>query len=278
MTATATSPRRKGAHITDDQIQDFVARRLRGETLKSIADLYKTTPQYVYALTRMGATPEEYATAMGRSASMSNDSLTSTVAAVNAWLTEHGTATVQELLTQFGLTTHQWQLVRPHLDQSRVISRTTKSPYRPRYSDDAATKAIRRVFKAVGKEKGFLTSQMYEVNRNKETDPSVPTIHNRFGSWADACAEAKVPSGHRVNGTADVRSVWSDNDLLGWLARWHASLGADVRPSYARYDAWQRSQEGAPSGSLLRVRLKRYGTWASIVRTALSQDNTQQQV
>jgi len=271
MTATS-APRRKGQHITDEQIQDFVARRLRGETLQQIADLYRTTPQYVYALTRMGATPADYASAMGRSAAMSGDSVTALASSVNDWLVECGTSTVDQLLKQFDLTTHQWQLIRPRVDQSRVISRTTRAPRTPQYTDDDIIAALRRVYEKVSSEKDSLTSQVYEANRDREQDPSVPTIHNRFGSWASACFTAKVPSGVRASGLPDARSAWTNQDLLGWLARWHATLGADERPSYARYDTWQRETEGAPSGSMVRVRLKQYGTWAEIVRAALTQE------
>lgn len=276
MTATSSALRRKGQHITDEQIHDFVARRLRGETLQSIADLYQTTPQYVYALTRMGASPEDYAAAMGRSATMPAETVASIAADVNAWLIEKGTANVQEVLDQFELTLHQWQLIRPRIDQSRVISRTTRTPKRPQYTDDMIKDALRRIFDVAGGEKSVLTAQAYEANRDKENDPSVPTIHNRFGSWAAACAAAGVPSGTRVNGTADVRSTWTNADLLGWLARWRNTLGENERPSYARYDAWQRDNEGAPSGSMVRVRLKQYGNWAEIVRASLTQETVEQ--
>ena len=54
--------------------------------------------------------------------------------------------------------------------------------------------------------------------------------------------------------------------MLGWVAKWHRTLDQYERPTYAGYDLWQRDQRGAPSGSLLRVRLKHLGGWAEIVR------------
>lgn len=264
-TETTVVRRNKGDRITDEMVNDWVDRRLRGETLQEIAELYNTTPQYVLSLTKTSASSADFAQASGTAVPMSDEDIQAKADEINEWLPKRGTVTVPELVEHFKLTKHQWSLIRRHVDQAYIFGRAHVVPRRKVYSDEDIHKALKRVLAISGRQ--TLTAVVYESLRDRETEPSVPTVHNRYRTWRAACEAAGVPSGAREKSTT--WSGWTDEDLLSWVRKFHDELSSDVRPSYGRYDAWQRDIEGAPSGSLLRVRLGHLGNWADIMNAAI---------
>jgi hypothetical protein len=82
-------------------------------------------------------------------------------------------------------------------------------------------------------------------------------VIRHFGTWREACERAGVAA----NTTRSTSSRWTDAELLRAVAEYLAEPG--TTGSYAGYQDWARSTDGAPSGALLR---SRFGTWAETKR------------
>ena len=260
------------ARFTQEDIEDWTRRRWSGESLRSIAEQYGVTTQYVSAVTSRQQTP----TADDRPAdepSTPPEDLDSLAARVNDWLVKQTTVTIPDVRREFRLTSHQWNQIWRKLDNSRIVGKLRDRSRKATYRDVDIRKALKKAYAANGKKP--LSSAMYDQVRDSETEPSVPTIHNRYGSWRSACADAKVPCGgsrhHVAKGSPPPTwSVWTDDEILGWVRKFWDTLEQTERPSYNRYDVWQRTQEGAPSGSLVRVRLRHIGSWSDIIAAVAS--------
>ena len=77
-------------------------------------------------------------------------------------------------------------------------------------------------------------------------------VIRHFGTWRAACERA----GLAANSTRSSSSRWTDTELLRAVAEYLAEPGTSG--SYAGYQDWARTTDGAPSGALLR---SRFGTW-----------------
>lgn len=257
--------------FTQEDIEDWTRRRWSGESLRTIAEQYGVTTQYVSAVTNRQPPPSPEVLEEIRPEVIEDvDALADRV---NEWLTTQTTVTIPDVRRQFRLTSHQWNQIWKKLDNSRIVGKLRDRSRKTTYRDVDIRKALRKAYKANdGKP---LSSAMYDQVRDSETEPSVPTIHNRYGSWRSACADAKVPCGgtrhHVAKGSPPPTwSVWTNEEILGWVRKFWDSLEKTERPSYNRYDVWQRSQPGAPSGSLVRVRLRSIGNWSDIIAEVAS--------
>lgn len=266
------------SRFTDEDVMGWVRRREAGEPLREIAAEYAVSTQYVSMMTnrhqrRPWPTAEE----------RPNHDLDALVDRINAWLRHRSTTTIDRVKQEFQLTSHQWNLIWKRLDNTRFVGTLKPESRVERYDDDAVQAALREAYEKNGCQP--ITGEIYERLRDRDRHPSVPTIHNRFGSWAAACGAAGVPFGGRRKDILDDTpaqrwSTWPDDEILRWVRTYRAALGPMERPSYNGYDTWQRTREGAPSGSLVRVRLKHLGGWGDIL-TAAAQDlptNEQQPV
>ena len=70
-----------------------------------------------------------------------------------------------------------------------------------------------------------------------------------YGTWTAACEKAGVQP--PVAPRKDYSQRWSRDDCLQWVGKY---LQSTDRPSFARFDAWAREQEGAPSSGTVRLR------------------------
>jgi hypothetical protein len=258
------------ARFTEEDIADWTRRRYAGEPLRTIAAQYGVTTQYVSARTNAAPPPDDIPEAYRRESQLDMDDL---ITKVNEWLAEQHSVTIQEVKDQFRITSHQWNQIWRRLDNSKFVGKLRDRSRRVTYRDVDIRKALRRALK--NNDGKPLSSVRYEFLRDPDTEPSVPTIHNRYGSWRAACADAKVPCGgsrHLVAARtpSPTWSVWNNDQILGWVTKFLETLQPTDRPSYNQYDVWQRTQEGAPSGSLVRVRLREYGSWSDIVAEARS--------
>lgn len=260
------------ARFTQEDIEEWTRRRWSGESLRSIAEEYGVTTQYVSAQTNRQPVPAvrddpEEPEAEDASPTPAED-IDALADRVNEWLVQQTTVTIPDVRREFRLTSHQWNQIWKKLDNSRIVGKLRDRSRKATYRDVDIRKALKKAFVANGKKP--LSSAMYDQVRDSETEPSVPTIHNRYGSWRSACADAKVPCGgtrhHVAKGSPPPTwSVWTDDQIIDWVRRFWESLERTERPSYNRYDVWQRSQPGAPSGSLVRVRLRSMGNWSDII-------------
>lgn len=257
--------------FSQEQIDEWVKRRFAGDSLRAIAADYGVTSQYVSSVTNRqvpgGASvwpqPEVV-------------DLDAIAVKINIWLQTQTTVTIDEVRREFDLTNHQWNQIWKKLDNKRIVGMLRERSRKPTYKDVDIRRAIKRVYNLLDKKP--LSSAAYEQHRDSESEPSVPTIHNRYGSWRRACDDAKVPCGgtrHLITKASPPASwsIWNDDQILEWVEKFWRSLEPTERPSYNRYDVWQRSQHRAPSGSLVRVRLREIGNWGDIINEVTRRAN-----
>ncbi len=127
----------------------------------------------------------------------------------------------------------------------------------PVFSDDDLAAGLRAAAAEVGEP---LAVGAYDAWRAGGADggaaahphASSTLVIRRFGSWNAACAAAGVAT----NKTRSTSRRWSDDDVLGIVARYlDEDAEAGGSGSYAGYVAWARAQDGTvPSGPTLRQR------------------------
>ena len=104
-----------------------------------------------------------------------------------------------------------------------------------------------------------LTVKQYDCYRHAHRPDLASGIWviRHFGTWRAACERA----GLAANSTRSTSSKWTDAELLRAVADYLAEPGGTG--SYAGYQDWASSTDGAPSGALLR---SRFGTWVEAKR------------
>lgn len=194
---------------------------------------------------------------------------------ITAWLKDNGPVERTRVLEEFDLTSSQLsRLVAEGLPSHMVLGRPrTWTP--TVYEDTDIYDALRRAwsaYRAADSGASGLSHATYTRYR-AEGDPSASLIVNRHG-WNDACIAAGVTPGKRWREGSGYVSRWTDDQLLDAVARFieHCHVSGD-RPSYLGYDRWQQTAVDAPSGTLVRNRLRaseaELRTWNEIVEYAL---------
>jgi hypothetical protein len=141
------------------------------------------------------------------------------------------------------------------------------------FSDDDVFSAMRQAWHDVQAHKPLargLSHVLYE--RHREPDqPSSARIIGRYDTWSKACALAEIPSGDAYRPAATYSTAWTAAALLDAVARYLADCAEhNAKPTYTRYDQYQREHDDLPSGTTVRLRLKGEGlaTWPAIVAAA----------
>jgi hypothetical protein len=117
------------------------------------------------------------------------------------------------------------------------------------FSDEQVLEGLRQ---AAGVHGEPLSASAYDAYFAEHQLASRSRVVQRWGSWNEACAAA----GLTVNVThSGYRSKWSEAVITEHVADYLADAR---RPSYAGYDAWQKSTSGAPSAQTVR---NRFGSW-----------------
>jgi hypothetical protein len=124
-----------------------------------------------------------------------------------------------------------------------------------KYTDSQMLDALRAT--AAGTEEP-LTATGYDALRSADA-PSSQAIIRRFGRWRDAQQRAGLASNRASGHTAH----WSDEELIGWVARYLAD--PTTSGSYGGYLAWAQAVDGAPSGATIRIRFKKWSTVRAVV-------------
>lgn len=172
------------------------------------------------------------------------------------WLEKFGPttrATVQEELGVTPAQLHDWEIPGYLLLQASPESARTQG--RRQFTDDVIADALRRAAQECGD--GGLTIKKYSQwradvrEKNDEVVPSAPLITLR-GSWREQCARAGVVPGVSPRGDSYERT-WEREDVLQWVARFvDWSIENEQPATHARYEAWQRGVDDAPSGARVR--------------------------
>lgn len=111
-----------------------------------------------------------------------------------------------------------------------------------------------------------LRTTFYDAHRSAGMIGSV-RAEQRFGTWRQACHAAGVESMPSIRKTYTRR--WCDDDLHAVLDRYVVEAWGTW--SYARFDAWLRTQPGAPSAQTVRNQLG--GKWQDLLQQAIARVN-----
>jgi hypothetical protein len=246
---------------------EWIDARRSGESYRSIGQRYGVSHERVRQVVA-----EEPGTSMNIFAKQR----TERIEEIRAWLVEHGPVTRSALLEHFGLKGRQLAyLVRDVEDFPMHLVILSARPTDALFSDDDVYAALRRVWAAVQHERPEvqgLSHALYNAYRNPD-EPSPARIIGREQTWELACDHAGIPPGSTYRTKASYGSVWSADDLWDALVRYlDASETDGIRPSYARYDAWQKTQPDCPSGTTMRLKLRAlgYATWPGIIEAAVA--------
>jgi hypothetical protein len=98
-------------------------------------------------------------------------------------------------------------------------------------------------------------SKLLEIGEIK--GPSVPLLHNRFGSWAQACALAGVECGVPIR---EYDRKWNVTELESFVDEFMLDVEIE-RKSFQEFETWLKGHEDYPSGATMRNRL---GGWNSM--------------
>lgn len=241
--------------------------RRSGESYRSIGQRYGVSHERVRQVVA-----EEPGTSMNIFARQRADK----VAAIKVWLEENGPVTRVVLLEQFGLNGRQLSyLIRDYPDFPMHLVILSARPTDAEYTDDAIYDAMRRAWGQLKTENPTATGlshALYDKYRNAKTEPSPARIIGRELTWEMACEHAAIPAGSTYRSKASYGSIWTEDQLWDALVAYLDQSEVDgIRPSYGRYDAWQKTQDGRPSGTTVRLKMRALGyeTWPGIVEEAV---------
>lgn len=144
------------------------------------------------------------------------------------------------------------------LSQSRLRGAGSRT-----YSDGQLTLAIHRVAVRTG---GTPSSGEYARHAAEEGLPSLPTVVNRFGSWADAVrAAGMTPREARRRYTRH----WTEERCRDAIRRLIDELGE--APTAEQYDVLASADDDLPSLATVRNRL---GRWSEVIGRAVAKPHS----
>jgi hypothetical protein len=193
------------------------------------------------------------------------------IAEIAAWLEENGPVARNTVIDQFGISNSRLTTLIAEGLPSHLIMMAPRSTA-PQFTDDDVRDALTHAWAEVqtlNPEATGLSHVMYERVR-RATDPSSPMMVGRYG-WENACDMAGVPHGEAWRSKASYASKWDDEQIIEVVGRYvDFCREAGVRPSYLGYERWQQEIEDAPSGTLVRNRMRDAGhvTWPSVIAYA----------
>ena len=267
---TKIRPRSDNYSTEDLTAAKLDAQRMRagGSTLQDIGDKYKRSREWARQLLDVHGeiAPWREALAENREAQ---------IAAMNKWLEDNGPVTRSEFAAEFGMTDAQINVrVREGLETWRMIIESNAR--HDSYTDERTVDALRRAWEleknlnptAIG-----LSGSRYDKLR-RQGDPSLQLLVARVG-WEVACEAAGLNTA-AVNGGRPKEtyvSAWTDREILDRVGAFvEECVEAEVRPTYLRYDAWQREDSDRPSGATVRNRMRKavgVASWPEIVKKSM---------
>lgn len=249
----------------DDLRDEFVKLRKAGFSYRAIGEKFGLSHERVRQVTVKGEDPSEW------SRKPSRDKRQDLIEEIASWLDENGPVARDTVLSHFELSSSRLtQLIAEGLPSHQML--VTSRPNDVQFSDEEIDKALRRAWAEVQRLNPGATGLshvMYERVR-QGSDPSSSLLVARFG-WEHACKAAGVPSGFSMRPKSSYATRWTDEQILAKVAEYvEVCAEARKRPSYLGYDRWQQWDSEAPSGTLVRNRMRDAGikTWPDIVMTA----------
>lgn len=190
---------------------------------------------------------------------------------ITAWLEANGPVTRNTVIEHFGITNSRLTTLVSEGLPSHLILMASRST-EPFFSDDDVRVALNRAWIEVQRlnpDATGLSHVMYE-NVRRADDPSSPMMVGRYG-WENACRMAGVPHGEAWRSKASYKSKWTDQVIIDILKLYiEACRESGERPSYLGYERWQQTVPAAPSGTLVRNRMRDAGfvTWPTVIEMA----------
>lgn len=240
----ALSPRRSGRRPGNTERNTQIADAYRsGRTLESIGAEYGLSRERVRQIVKKSGI-ETY----GRS-----------VTAYRRWSEEHGPEvndtfsrirSINGTIAAHPDVPHAWikRLLRPRAHESVAGRQPTAKIW--------ADADIFRALRAASTE-GVVTTTSYAQWRNQgntiddRIPPTATLITWRFGSWRSAVEQAGLTTGRTSR--SEYTRRWTRDDALAAVRRFADEASArNLRPTYARYDAWVSENPNNPSGAYLR--------------------------
>ena len=249
----------------DDLRPEFVKMRKAGFSYRAIGEKHGLSHERVRQVLHKHGDPSEWA----RTPSVSKRE--AKIAEIEEWLEANGPVARDQVLEQFGLTRAQLtQLIAEGLPSHRMLVSSRQNE--TTFSDDDIAGAMQNAWaeiQRINPSATGLSHVLYDRVR-RESDPSAALLVSRFG-WENACATAGVPAGISLRPKATYTTRWTDADILAKVREYvDECMADDQRPSYLGYDRWQQYDSDAPSGTLVRNRMRDIGllTWPEIVVAA----------
>lgn len=268
------NPRPTTRQDLDTVLPEMVKMRDAGHTFQEIADRYGWSMEMVRRRIRRerGQDVQDNIRSMSRARM---------VYQITQWLNEQPRAvTRQELLRQFpGMDSQQLSnllysgdrripshlvIMAPRDDEDAMV-----------FMDEDISDALRRAW-SIAKEQDpslrGMSHVLYESLRRHD-DICASRVTSRVG-WSAACAAAGIPPGKDSRPKDSYKSKWTDDQILEYVREYATEAReAAVKPTYAGFDRWIKGRDGAPSGSMIRVRMQRAGhrSWPSILSAAFSE-------
>lgn len=243
------------------RIEQWTQERLDGATYREIGEKYSISHERVrQVLKKAGApdVPRNY---------VANRRRQQLAEEVTVWLVAHGPTPVDVIHREFDLTSQRLtDLVNDYgVPKEYIMAGENKKAVSLTFDDvtAAARAAYTRLLEEEPGAPGLSVSAYDRVRI--PTEPSPALITSRFG-WKNVCDAAGVPTGGRARPDYNVK--WTDQDLLTWIGRYTETvIASGGKITFDGYDQWRRDIEDAPSGALIRTRLRRagYPSWAAMV-------------
>lgn len=260
MTITTTTP-------AIEHKSDFIKMRKAGYTYRDIGRHFGISHERVRQILAEDGGASAWARTSAR------DKRETEIATITAWLDEHGPVERAVVLDHFGMTASRLTtLIAEGLPSHKILM--TARDTTPQFSDEQVGEALNAAWAELLKVNPTATGLsyvMYERLRGPGS-PSAPLLVARFG-WEDACEKFGIPAGESWRAKTDYISKWTDEGILRVVAEYaNSRIDAGARPSYLGYERWQQERAHAPSGTLVRNRMRDTGltTWPQIVKAALS--------
>lgn len=199
---------------------------------------------------------------------------TRSLTAYTQWAEQHGNTVNETFSTTRSITAtiHRhpevpaaWvrRFLRPRAHES-VVGRPTTNKV---WQDEDIIQALRAA--AVD---GVISANRYSRWRNEghtigdRKPPTTTLITWRFGSWANAVTKAGLQAGESWR--SKYPRQWTEEDALKAVTTFVTEAHSrNLRPTYARYDAWLSANPGHPSAVYLRQITGK--SWSEIVMDAL---------
>ena len=174
----------------------------------------------------------------------------------------HPGSTLNEITVRTGVDASSVRSLLSNNEKKYLLEENTDGRFtsEPVWSDDDIIGVLREAATYAFPCTTLAYSSLVEVG---EIDgPSVATIHNRFGSWIAACEAASVEPGQSwIKG---YQSRWTDDDVYRYVEDYLMTSG--TTGTFTDFDQWVKTEPGAPSGALVRIRI---GGWVQVKREAI---------